>query len=362
MKSTAPIAPALIEAAASWFVRLREAELSTETHAAWLAWIEASPRHRDAFSAVQATWHASGTVQWPALDELAEPPPSSRPVSSSRAFRSPAGSVAALIVVGAIATLAGLGSVSGGWTHGFAGSKEVRKRIATGRAEPQSAVLPDGSRLELGALTGVEVRFTPQRRLVVADEGETFYQVHHDPNRPFIVEAGPVRVTAIGTAFSVRREGEAVSVSVQEGVVDIKPNLDDRGVRASSRMPERVSVVRAKAGQQIRFDGLHFASVSAPAEGANAAWHRGRLRFVEEPLAVVVANLNRYSGRRIVIGDSALDALRFTGTVSSVEDWLKAVQIVFAVEVRDDDPDRVVIEPAASSSAARTSTSSGAAH
>src|SRR3546814_4700891 len=47
------------------------------------------------------------------------------------------------------------------------------------------------------------------------------FRVAHDASRPFIVDAGAGRITALGTQFQVQREGEAVSVMLLEGSVGI---------------------------------------------------------------------------------------------------------------------------------------------
>src|SRR3546814_9212311 len=47
------------------------------------------------------------------------------------------------------------------------------------------------------------------------------FRVAHDASRPFIVDAGASRITALGTQFQVQREGEAVSVMLLEGSVGI---------------------------------------------------------------------------------------------------------------------------------------------
>jgi transmembrane sensor len=214
-------------------------------------------------------------------------------------------------------------------------------RIVTGRGEQQSAVLPDGSQIELGGLTGVQLKFTPQRRLVVADEGEVFYRVERDPARPFIVQAGPVSVTAVGTAFSVRREGGSVSVVVTEGVVEANANRDIAATSSHAAGP-----VRAQAGQRIVFDRGQLEQTARAVHTQPAAtWLRGQLRFEEEPLRVVVASLNRYAEREIVIGDPELAELRFTGIVfdDSVEDWIEGVQVVFPIAIDAADPDRIVL-------------------
>lgn len=337
MSGMREVSTELIEEAGDWFLRVRSRKADSELHAAWLHWIEADPAHREAFAAVQAIWDAVGQVDpppWPRPEELAELLPRQRPPRlQSKRRRSVPWALAAGLMSCVIALFA-LRPDSLAWVTGGA-----QQRIATARGEQQSAVLSDGSRIELGGLTGVDVQFSPERRLVIADEGEVFYRVEHDPSRPFIVEAGPVRVRAIGTAFSVRREAGTVAVVVTEGVVEVK-ELAERGTTAT----EPALLVRA--GERIRFDGGHLQPVPQPVHtDHDVVWRRGRLRFEEEPLRVVVASLNRYISRPIVLDDPSLQELRFTGTVfdDSVEDWLSGVQVVFPVTVEASDPDRIVI-------------------
>lgn len=331
----------LFEQAADWFLRVRAADASTEQHVAWLAWIEADPAHRRAFDEVQQLWDVVGEVRtppWPRPDELAPANVNAREiVTPHRAVASERGaprarvrrslwyglSAAASIVLVLAMFLIG--------RHSF----DSVERLATSRGEQQSAVLPDGSRVELGGATSVALDFTPERRLVIADEGEVFYRVQKDPERPFIVQAGPVKVTAVGTAFSIRREGDTVSVVVAEGIVDVANANGDAS-----------AAVRAKAGERVRYDRGELSPAPMPVSTTIAtAWRRGQLRFEEEPLRVVVASLNRYSRREIVIDDPVLEDFKFTGAVfdDSVEDWLSGIQIIFPVTVDDSDPRRVVL-------------------
>lgn len=342
----------LFEEASDWFLRVRADNATTEDHVAWLEWIEANPAHRRAFEEVQRLWDVVGEVKsppWPRPEELrpsgatlddssqecdcitcAEPAQyEGANASRVRARRRTRWYAAAAGIVLVVA-IALVGGKEGSW---FA----PVERIATSRGEQQSAVLPDGSRVELGGATSVALDFTPERRLVIADEGEVFYRVQKDPQRPFIVQSGPVSVRAVGTAFSVRREGETVSVVVAEGVVEV----------ASANGPPG-TVVRARAGERVRYDRGELSPEPMQASTSIAtAWRRGQLRFEGEPLRVVVASLNRYSSREIVISDPSLQDLQFTGSVfdDSVDDWLQGIQIIFPVSVDQTDPRRVVIAP-----------------
>jgi transmembrane sensor len=331
MHTPTSVAPSLLQEAAEQFVRVRTAAEDSEEHAQWLAWIEADPAHRHAFAEIQQAWDVAGEIKsppWPRAEELSSPAPATFPRSFSRR---PAWAVAASVAV-AVAAFFTLKPDSG---------RDANTQFATARGEQKSTVLSDGSRIELGGQTSVAVNFTPAQRLVVAQEGEAFYNVAPDAGRPFVVQAGPVTVKALGTAFSIRHEGEAVSVVVTEGSVEVTCGAahDDAGLKPA--------VVRAEAGERVRFDrGQRIPVVEPVKTELTNAWRRGRLRFENEPLRVVVATLNRYSSREIVLGDSALGELTFTGTVfdDRVEDWLTGVQVVFPVRLEDAGRGRVRIE------------------
>src|SRR5690606_8696304 len=132
-------------------------------------------------------------------------------------------------------------------------------QIRTAHGEPRAVLLPDGTRVQMGAATGVRLDFTPRQRRVEAAEGEVYYQVKHDRSRPFVVQAGEVTVTAVGTAFAVRREAGNVSVVVTEGAVDIAAG------NATSRPP-----LRAQAGQRVRYEQGRLVAAAEPPANAPA--------------------------------------------------------------------------------------------
>src|SRR3546814_17114732 len=70
--------------------------------------------------------------------------------------------------------------------------------------------------------------------LIALKSGEAWFQVAKDRARPFVVEIGDVRVRAVGTAFSVRREAHGVDVQGTEGVVGVWRVGDEANIRRVS--------------------------------------------------------------------------------------------------------------------------------
>jgi transmembrane sensor len=220
----------------------------------------------------------------------------------------------------------------------------------THASEHHDARLPDGSQLSLGAKSLVWIRYGDQERTVTLERGEAFFEVAKDEERPFVVRAGDATITAVGTAFNVRKTGERVLVAVSEGVVRVKPSAPDRGPvdprTASQASVPPVPEQRVAAGEQITLGGMQTASKvrSVDAE-ATAAWRGGRLEYLGEPLKYVLADVNRYSAEAISLGDPEAGELLVTGTVyeSDVSAWLDSLEEILPVTVQKRGGERVVL-------------------
>src|SRR5690606_15944214 len=130
--------------------------------------------------------------------------------------------------------------------------------------------------------------------------GEAFFDVAEDPHRPFVVDAGKKRVVAVGTKFSVRRDGDSIEVIVTEG----KVRIDDAahpllgGAReAAGSAPAADPPVFLTPGAVAHADetGVLVQRKSLLEAEAHLSWRSGVLMFREQTLADAVAELNRYN-------------------------------------------------------------------
>jgi transmembrane sensor len=194
----------------------------------------------------------------------------------------------------------------------------------------RAATLPDGSRVILSAQTSINVDFNGSRRDLELSAGEAYFKVKHDRHHPFVVHAGDISVTAVGTAFDVRRESNGATVTVEEGTVEIAGN-----VLAKKGLP---TTWRAEAGYQLTYSSEGRTAMITSVDTSNAlGWRGGELAYVWEPLGAVIEDLNRYSKHKVIIQDPAIAELRFTGTVftASLADWLKAIEQAYPVRAEN---------------------------
>ena len=102
--------------------------------------------------------------------------------------------------------------------------------ISTGKAAIEhssdngilTVYLADGSRVFLTEGSKLEYEKTFEEKRNVTLEGEGYFDVMSDPNRPFRVNAGKVIVTVLGTSFNIKEAGEdAIQVFVKAGKVQV---------------------------------------------------------------------------------------------------------------------------------------------
>lgn len=297
--------------AAEWLLRLDEVDVSEAEIDQWLRWCQADAENLVAFEKLQQDWQdtagfksAPELLPMPRVDRAHRRRPrwSFGALHSSRAF--PWAAAACLIV-----------AVSLGYQV-FHRSPVHAVLVAT-KQEP--ATLPDGSSLLLSAKAVAEVNFSGViRDVVLRPDSEAFIKVHHDKARPFTVRAGALTVTAVGTAFDVRREADRVTVTVEEGTI----------MAAAVGIKGPVEW-RVGAGYQVAYsENLRTAVVSRVDTENVLRWRDGELAYDDAPLATVIADINRYSTVNVTVRDPKLLRLHFTGTVfvGSINDWVNALE------------------------------------
>jgi transmembrane sensor len=343
--------------ALEWLVE-SERDLSQSRIQEWERWI-ADPEHQAAFDEMAELWQRTGHIgplpvpdavelasddydgsgsiaDWSARQAVNEyvPPDeetdriSALPQPAARRLRRPSLAAAAAAAVAALAWIAYPVLRSA-----FTAEPQFYE---TTLAQHRQITLEDGSHVLLGAQTSLWVTYTHQRRIVVLDRGEARFDVAHDENRPFSVRAGHGAITAVGTSFSVQRERERVKVTVAEGIVRVEPRVaESRQERAANAIGERPVVATVTKGQQVRYDERVRGKVSIKRVGADfaTAWGEGRLQYIDEPLYDVVADVNRYARRQIVIDDPQAHDLRFTGILfqDNAEEWGEQLTDIFPI-------------------------------
>ena len=215
------------------------------------------------------------------------------------------------------ATAAVFLAVSLGWSV-LRNEGYVAQTYRTATGEFRDVVLPDGSIVALNTQTEIEWVGSPRDRCVRLIRGEAYFQVIHDPSRPFRILLSHSQVQVLGTSFDVYQLSDGdVRVSVISGMVAVEALDDGLGAPSWSR--------RLTAGQQIEYSPVGLVadvhSVEAPKV---IRWRQGMLETQGEELKDFVSDLSRYTTERIVITDPRAATQRVGGAFSirDVDDTL----------------------------------------
>ncbi|GGY35763.1 FecR family protein [Pseudoduganella albidiflava] len=296
--------------ALAWVAREAAGSLDADAQAAFEAWYLASPRHQGAYLRARAIAHSvDGITVQASLKPAArhagnEPPLDDLPCTDAHAATAanhvlaameaapPARGRRAFVLGGALA--AGIAALA---VTSLAPDLLGPVTYETARGEFRKVQLADRSTVSINSASLVEVRLTDAQRRVALTQGEAWFEVAKDRARPFVVEAGDLRVRAVGTAFSVRRHAQGAEVLVTEGVVEVWAN---GGTAPRRRVGAGGLVLVSGDGSGPRVD-------TDPAEVARRlAWREGKVVFQNQPLDDAVAEFNRYNTRQIVVADPAL--------------------------------------------------------
>lgn len=267
------IPPDIARAAVHWLLALNPGD--TRTRRQWQAWLDADPRHLQAWQRIaQVDGQLRGLPTPLALQTLAAPG-----LARRHSVR-----LALLLTAGAGGLLAarhsGLGAQA--W-------QQASADLSTATGERREQRLADGTRLWLNTASAVDLHYSASERLIVLRAGEILVHSAPDPQpdpatgaaRPLRVRSSQGTARAIGTRFSVRQHDGSTHVAVLEGVVELQPrNAAAPALRLSRGQAGHFTMAAAQREPDLR-------------EGVGA-WAEGMLVADDMALADFIAELARH--------------------------------------------------------------------
>lgn len=301
------------EMAADWCVRLHFGECTDADRAEFRRWHDADPSHAVEYTNMCRIWQVS--EQLPASVDV---------VRSGRSrWSQPLSWMARAAVV-----LAVVGAAWGtGWSAGmlpgsvrYFMAQEVRRQV----------LLPDHSQVQLNQRTSlVYLGFRDQRQVLLRN-GEAFFDVQHDLEKPFVIRADNASIRVTGTHFNVWTGQEQTTVTVTQGSV-----LASRNDGSDDNNQGTVLT----AGMQAAFGPdrmLQFARIDP---SRVAAWRNGKLMLDDVSLREALPLINRYLDVPLKLASSEVGDLRFGGTYDTADlgQLVSALPKILPVKLRHSD-------------------------
>jgi Fe2+-dicitrate sensor, membrane component len=160
--------------------------------------------------------------------------------------------------------------------------------------------LLDGTSITLNADSKLKypVRFGEESR-EVALQGEAYFEITHDADKPFIVHTGDVSTIDLGTKFNVKAfpNDKNITVSLEDGKVKVS---------ARDRRAEKKEIILAPTQQFVYNKEDETSTIESFDFQKTSGWKDNILVFDNEPLSNVLIPLERYFGVKFEIADQSL--------------------------------------------------------
>lgn len=296
--------------AGRWLERSQRPDWSAEDQLALNQWL-ADPKNMVAYLRIESVWQSTDRLTVLRRPRPQEPMRAPKQVCYNLSiFRR----VAAIILFAAI-----VGAVT---YQKLLLPTEIMH--VTGIGEYKSLTFKDGTRVELNSDTVLRVSQRGIERKAWLDKGEAYFEVEHDPTRPYIVITNGRKITDLGTKFAIRQDVGKLRVAVVEGLVEVEA----KGEKPQSLLKPG-DILTATASQQ----SVIQKPLQAILAGLN--WKQGKIFLDYATLAEAAAEFNRYNSRKLVIHDPELAELTVVGTFRARDPaaFTKVMKEIFGLRV-----------------------------
>jgi len=205
------------------------------------------------------------------------------------------------------------------------------KTVIVDQGKQSSLTLNDGTKLFLDSGSRIQIpeNFGIDSRKVKL-EGEAYFEVVSDPEKPFIVNSSNSFVRVLGTKFNVRawEETGEVKVVVAEGKVSF--GVDEA--------PEKQIILNKGFGGSLSKTG----ELSTPLQvdiSKSLSWMKGEISFDDVPFSEILAQVERWYDIRFSLKDSTIIIERLSVSINkkSLPDVLEVLSTLTDTEYKIDD-------------------------
>lgn len=160
--------------------------------------------------------------------------------------------------------------------------------------------LSDGTKVWINSDSRIEylANFSSQERRLKL-EGQAYFEVAKDSNRPFIVESNGIDVRAIGTAFDVNTYNKT-KIQLTEGAIEV--------TKAGHK-------VNLKPGQQVIDESNQLKVATIDDLEETTAWWNGYFYYNNTTLKEILDDIQKWYGVKIKV-ETTIGNKRYDGSIS----------------------------------------------
>lgn len=185
------------------------------------------------------------------------------------------------------------------------------REISMDKGQRGNITLSDGTKVTLNAESKIILPdvFESDKREVTL-EGEAFFDVAHNPDRPFIIQTDEAVVEVLGTSLDIRSypTDNSVQVVVKEGQVSLK---------SKNKCANGNAILNAGEMGQLFISDSRIEKGSVEDYELFLGWRNGFLKFKDAPMGKVAEELERKYDMEIQFDSQELKKVRLTAELKS---------------------------------------------
>ncbi|MDZ7691035.1 MAG: FecR domain-containing protein [Balneolaceae bacterium] len=239
--------------------------------------------------------------------------------SARKTFLKPLWRVAAVLLIGLVGSVFYYNMYYEKTESSSVANAEL-KYFETNNNQQKKLTLVDGTKIKLNSNSQIWISsdFMQDSR-VVRMEGEAFFDVASNTEKPFIINTDKASIKVLGTAFNVKSgvTKEELQVAVVEGNVSVS---------STGAEEDKNSVILA-GGQFGFLDNGEFGVENFGVENY-LSWMKGRLVFEDLSLGQVCTQLSRIYEIDCKVMNESISDLKLSTNVSSVSSLEKVLSVI----------------------------------
>src|SRR5687767_7833005 len=225
-------------------------------------------------------------------------------------------------------------------------ASEAISSVATKNGNRTKIVLPDGSQVWLNAGSNLDYNNSSFNKGLreVSLNGEAYFDVVRNVERPFIIHTKKMDIKVLGTSFNVRSYSDEkfAEAALIKGTIEV--TLKDRDQKITLNPNEKISVANEEPKAETKPEKINLVKsnpVRIPQFVVNEikpnptynitgeiAWTQNKLYFEDETLEDIVPMMERWFGKKVTIANESLKTVHYTGnfeneTMEEVLSYLK---------------------------------------
>ncbi len=190
--------------------------------------------------------------------------------------------------------------------------------------------LPDGTNIFVNGPADIQYAFSAKARNIKL-EGEAYFEVSKDADRPFVIDMNNSYVKVLGTSFLVNTNNDLVQVNVKEGLVEFGQTASEDKVLLEAGA---MGVLSNSVLQKSQLNNDNYLS-----------WHTRKLVFEAAQLPLVFADLEQTYQVKFSFDQSRFEQCRLTANFDNekLQDVLSTIEVIFNINFSQTEEGKFIV-------------------